>query len=243
MNKKMYLLTTRPIDDALKDCKILRKKGVNAIASPSMGIIKNKLTLKSRYDGVFLTSRNAAHIIKILDNKEIPVFCVGSSTAKLSRFYGAKNVIVGNSDALFLANQIKDYLPKNSNIIWPSNNELKDNVYKSIQADIINIDKKIIYSNYSLERIDHDSHSLITKKQVSVILFFSLKSAEMWIELINKSNLFKFLENVYFVGINDLIIKYLNDLCLSNLFLSRRKRRASVISKGIKIFNELEKSL
>ena len=75
MNRKMYLLTTRPIDDALKDCKILSKKGVNAIASPSMGIIKNKLTLKSRYDGVFLTSRNAAHIIKILDNKEIPVFC------------------------------------------------------------------------------------------------------------------------------------------------------------------------
>ena len=70
MNKKMYLLTTRPIDDALKDCKILSKKGVNAIASPSMGIIKNKLTLKSRYDGVFLTSRNAAHIIKILDNKK-----------------------------------------------------------------------------------------------------------------------------------------------------------------------------
>ena len=106
MNKKMYLLTTRPIDDALKDCKILSKKGVNAIASPSMGIIKNKLTLKSRYDGVFLTSRNAAHIIKILDNKEIPVFCVGSSTAKLARFYGAKNVIVGNSDALFLAKKI-----------------------------------------------------------------------------------------------------------------------------------------
>ena len=26
MNKKMYLLTTRPIDDALKDCKILSKK-------------------------------------------------------------------------------------------------------------------------------------------------------------------------------------------------------------------------
>ena len=65
----MYLLTTRPIDDALKDCKILSKKGVNAIASPSMGIIKNKLTLKSRYDGVFLTSRNAAHIINIIENK------------------------------------------------------------------------------------------------------------------------------------------------------------------------------
>ena len=243
MNKKMYLLNTRPIDDAIKDCKILTKKGVNAIASPSMGIIKNKLTLKARYDGVFLTSRNAAHIIKVLDNKEIPVFCVGSSTAKLARFYGAKNIIVGNSDAFSLASKIKDFLPKSSNIIWPSNNQLKDNVYKTMQANVTNIDKEIIYSNYSLERIDQVSHSVITKKQVSVVLFFSLKSAEMWIELINKSNLFKFLENIHFVGINDLIINYLNDLCLSNLFLSRRKRRASVISKGIKIFNELEKSL
>jgi len=34
----MYVLTTRPIDDALKDCKLLNRKNINAIASPSMKI-------------------------------------------------------------------------------------------------------------------------------------------------------------------------------------------------------------
>ena len=34
----MYLITTRPIEDALNDCRILNKRGVNATASPSMKI-------------------------------------------------------------------------------------------------------------------------------------------------------------------------------------------------------------
>ncbi len=239
----MYVLTTRPIDDALKDCKLLNRKNINAIASPSMKISQNNVKLKSTYDGIFLTSRHAANIIKSIENKKTPVFCVGSSTAKLARIYGAENLIVGNSDALFLANKVKCFLPKKSKILWPSNNNLKDSVYRKLESNVYSVYKKETYATLPLKKLDESSSNLISKKQVLIVLFFSFKSAEMWIELINKANLFKFLDNINFIGINEQIINYLCDLSLNKVFLSRRKRRASVLSLGMKVFNEMEKSL
>ena len=42
MNRAKYLITTRPIDDALSDCKLLIKRKIKALASPSMKIVKIK---------------------------------------------------------------------------------------------------------------------------------------------------------------------------------------------------------
>jgi Uroporphyrinogen-III synthase len=157
--------------------------------------------------------------------------------------YGAENLVVGNSDALFLANKVKCYLPKNSKILWPSNNILKDSIYINLENNVYNVDKKQTYATLPLKELDINSTNLILNKQVLIVLFFSFKSTEMWIELINKANLFKFLNNINFIGINEKIVKYLCDLSLNKVFLSRRKRRASVLSLGMKVFNKMEKSL
>ncbi len=108
----MYLITTRPIEDALNDCRILNKRGVNATASPSMKIKKENPHINFNFDGIFLTSRHAADIVKNLKDKNIPIFCVGSSTAKIARSFGATNLIIGNSDALHLISLIKSVLKK-----------------------------------------------------------------------------------------------------------------------------------
>ncbi len=240
MNRAKYLITTRPIDDALSDCKLLIKRKIKALASPSMKIVKIKCDFENKYDAIFLTSRHASHIVEKLDNKNTPIFCVGSATAKSARNYGAKNLFVGKSDASLLAKNTKKELPKNSNIFWPSNNISPDKVYDILKSNCFNIDKKIVYKNCSIDSIDIKSSNLIKKNQISVVLFFSLRSAEMWIELINKSNLFKFLLSVNFVVINEEVSKYLKELKFKNVSVSRRKRRASVLSLGMKVFNDLE---
>jgi hypothetical protein len=54
---------------------------------------------------------------------------------------------------------------------------------------------------------------------------------------------YKFLNNINFLGINEKIVNYLCDLSLNKVLLSKRKRRASVLSLGMKVFNNMEKSL
>ena len=100
--------------------------------------------------------------------------------------------------------------------------------------------EKEAYKNSSIDNLDIKSSNLIKKKQISVVLFFSLRSAKMWIELINKSNLLKFLLSVNCVVINEEVSKYLKELKFKNVIVARRKRRASVLSLGMKVFNNLE---
>ena len=64
----------------------------------------------------------------------------------------------------------------------------------------------------------------------------------MWIELIKKSNLTKSLYKINYVVINNSIFNYLKKLKLDNVYISRRKRRASVLSKGLEIYKNLENS-
>ena len=64
----------------------------------------------------------------------------------------------------------------------------------------------------------------------------------MWIELIKKSNLTKPLCKINYVVINNSIFNYLKKLKLDNVYISRRKRRASVLSKGLEIYKNLENS-
>ena len=226
----MYLLSTRPIEDALSDCRILNKRGVNAIASPSMRVIKENPNLNFNFDGIFLTSRHAAHIVKKINNKNIPIFCVGSSTAKIARSFGATNLIVGNSDALHLTSLTKGVLKNGSNILWPSNCQSNDLIAKKFEQYNFHLLKKTYYRVSSLNTIDGDSLSLIKKNKVSVILFFSLISSNMWIELIKKSNLTKSLYKINYVVINNYIFNYLKKLNLDNVYISISKRSASVLS-------------
>ena len=44
------------------------------------------------------------------------------------------------------------------------------------------------------------------------------------------------------VVINNSIFNYLKKLKLDNVYISRRKRRASVLSKGLEIYKNLENS-
>jgi len=238
----MYLITTRPIEDALNDCRILNKRGVNAIASPSMKIKKENPHINFNFDGIFLTSRHAAHIVKNLKDKNIPIFCVGSSTAKIARSFGATNLIVGNSDALHLISLIKGVLKNGSNILWPTNNQKNDLIEKKFKQYNFSLLRETFYRVSSLNTIDGDSLNLIKKNKVSVILFFSLISAKMWIELIKKSNLTKSIYKINYVVINNSIFNYLKKLKLDNVYISRRKRRASVLSKGLEIYKNLENS-
>ena len=160
----MYLITTRPIEDALNDCRILNKRGVNATASPSMKIEKENPHINFNFDGIFLTSRHAAHIVKNLKNKNIPIFCVGSSTAKIARSFGATNLIVGNSDALHLISLIKGVLKNGSNILWPSNNQKNDLIEKKFKQYNFYLFKETFYRVSSLNTIDDDTPSIVFKE-------------------------------------------------------------------------------
>ena len=76
-------------------------------------------------------------------------------------------------------------------------------------------------------------------KSINELEIFS-RVFDSLLPILNTSNLFKFLLSVNFVVINEEVSKYLKELKFKNVSVSRRKRRASVLSLGMKVFNNLE---
>ena len=126
--------------------------------------------------------------------------------------------------------------------MWPTNNQKNDLIENKFKQYNFSLYKETFFRVSSFNTIDDDSLNLIKKNKVSVILFFSLISAKMWIELIKKSNLTKSIYKINYVVINNSIFNYLKKLKLDNVYISRRKRRASVLSKGLEIYKYLENS-
>ena len=240
-HKSKCVLSTRPIDDALNDCKVLLRKGVLAYPSPSMEIIKNtNFNLKGDFRGIILTSRHSAFICSKIINKYLPVYCVGSSTAKIARLNGAKNLIIGNSDSSYLIKKIQSDCPKKSKLFWATDKNNSSDIVNQLKAIDISVERENVYLTRPCEKIDRNSKELIEKKCVKVILFYSRRSTEMWIQLIKDSNLYELLTSIKLVAISSQIPEKLSSFKELNFETSRRKRRASVLAKGYEVFSRMD---
>lgn len=107
----MAVLVTRPAPDNQKTAAALRGRGYDALLSPMLRFEAVAfLDDGTAYDGIILTSANAARAIanhpatpRLL---ELPVFTVGEHTATAARGIGFQNVINADGDAAALLDLI-----------------------------------------------------------------------------------------------------------------------------------------
>jgi len=232
-----FIISTRPLEESKSDCSILARKGLDSHPSPAMKIMyKNKIPKISPYDAIVLSSRHAAYSIKRLNIESMPVYCVGSSTAKVARKNGAKNLLIGNSDIKALANLVSKTLSRDSRILWLSGNYVLDNFSPLLKQFKISVDKFNVYISKPIEFIDHKSIELIANNKVKVILFYSSESTKIWMKLIKNANLYDKIKLINLVGISNKTFSSISEENEFKYYLSRRKRRASVLAKAIEIF-------
>ena len=232
------ILSTRPTLDALSDCNVLKRKGIKAYPSPSMVIKYNKSSIINfKYDAIIFTSRHAVKIaLSEYKNQNTTFFCVGSSTAKIVREHGGKKIFVGNSDSLQLSKKIVDNLKKNSKVLWITSKDASESFSNELKKNNISVDRENVYFTSPNQAIDFKSKQLIKKGRVKVILFFSTRSAEIWLNLVKNEKLLNYIKSISFVTINHDIAELLSSKEGLNCFVAKRKRRASVLAKAIKVF-------
>ena len=232
------ILSTRPKPDALNDCKVLSLKGIKAYPSPSMVVHYNKQKINNlKYDAIIFTSRHAVKsVLKESYNHKIPIFCVGSSTAKIVRNHGGEIVFVGNSDSQQLSKIILDNLKKESKVLWATNEDASEKFTNELKKNNIFVIRENIYFTSPNSKLDFKSKELIKNGRVKVVLFFSNRSAEIWLNIIKKEKLINKIKHISFVSINSEIAKLLSEREGLKCFASKRKRRASVLAKAIEIY-------
>jgi uroporphyrinogen-III synthase len=101
----MAVLVTRPAPDNEKTAQALAARGFQALLSPTLRFEAMPFydDHGAAYDGVILTSANAARAVENHEFKlrlvDLPSFAVGEHTAEAARLAGFKNIISAKGDA------------------------------------------------------------------------------------------------------------------------------------------------
>ena len=142
----MHILLTRPLEDS-KDLIIKLQNLGHKVSHFPVIKIESKKHEKINFDefaGIIFTSSNAVKNLNLKKiNKNIPCFCVGSATEKITRSNGFQNVYTADGNV----NNLKEILLQNFN--------KKKGKLLYLSGEIIssNLDQDLISEGYPVKRL------------------------------------------------------------------------------------------
>ena len=190
----MNILITRPLIDIEDLMGKLFSLGHNIIHVPTLKISSAGLNPinPEKYNAFIFTSANAIRNLKLskVDSKKL-CFCVGSITEKIVRQQGFVNTISAGGTVNALKNIIinSENLDKKKILAYVCGDNISSNLDQELLEEGFRIEKIINYTSKKIDVLNEDTNKLIKSHPPDIILIYSKRSAESFIELTKKYSL------------------------------------------------------
>ena len=190
----MNILITRPLIDIEDLMGKLFSLGHNIIHVPTLKISSAGLNPinPEKYNAFIFTSANAIRNLKLskVDSKKL-CFCVGSITEKIVRQQGFINTISAGGTVNALKNIIinSENLDKKKILAYVCGDNISSNLDQELLEEGFRIEKIINYTSKKIDVLNEDTNKLIKSHPPDIILIYSKRSAESFIELMKKYSL------------------------------------------------------
>ena len=190
----MNILITRPLIDIEDLMGKLFSLGHNIIHVPTLKISSAGLNPinPEKYNAFIFTSANAIRNLKLskVDSKKL-CFCVGSITEKIVRQQGFINTISAGGTVNALKNIIinSENLDKKKILAYVCGDNISSNLDQELSEEGFRIEKIINYTSKKIDVLNEDTNKLIKSHPPDIILIYSKRSAESFIELMKKYSL------------------------------------------------------
>ena len=190
----MNILITRPLIDIEDLMGKLFSLGHNIIHVPTLKISSAGLNPinPEKYNAFIFTSANAIRNLKLskADSKKL-CFCVGSITEKIVRQQGFVNTISAGGTVNALKNIIinSENLDKKKILAYVCGDNISSNLDQELLEEGFRIEKIINYTSKKIDVLNEDTNKLIKSHPPDIILIYSKRSAESFIELMKKYSL------------------------------------------------------
>ena len=191
----MNILTTRPLIENEDLMAKLFSLGHKIIHVPTLKISSAEVNPinPEKYNAFIFTSANAIRNLKLtkIDNTKL-CFCIGSITEKIVRQQGYSNTISAGGTVNALKNIIinSEDLDKKKILAYVCGDNLTSNLYQELLEEGFQIEKIINYKSKKIEELNEDTNKLIKNHPPDIILVYSKRSAESFIELVKKYSLY-----------------------------------------------------
>lgn len=186
-----YILITRPYVDAQPLAQTLKSKGLKPLLCPLYEPHFLSLPPLKDPQALIITSKNALRALeKAEDLKKLPLYGVGDETALLAERMGFTTVMSSSGTSEDLLKLIlKHAQPKMGILYHLSGQIIKVDLIKELQAKGLKGERHIAYSIQDVDTIPGPLLYHIQNQKISHVLFFSSRTANIFVNLFNKNKL------------------------------------------------------
>jgi len=219
----MHILFTRPLEDCHEMISKFQSLGHEISHLPLINIegLKYETPNHSEFKGIIFTSANA---IKFLDiksiDKKLKCFCVGRATEKKARSVGFQNIFAAEGNV----NNLKELILQNFNfyegkLLYISGEVISGNLDKDLISSGYTIERVINYRANSIEKYDEDFIKKLKLKMPEITYIYSQNSAINFLKMIKNYQLETLWMNTNLMCIGEKTSSILNEIKWKKIFL------------------------
>lgn len=219
----MHILFTRPLEDCHEMILKFQSLGHEISHLPLISIegLKYEAPNYSEFKAIIFTSANAVKFLDIKNiDKKLKCFCVGSATEKKARSVGFQNVFaaegnVGNLKELILQN----FKPSDGKLIYISGEIISSDLDKELISSGYTIERLINYRANPIEKYDESFIEKLKLKMPEITYIYSQNSAINFLKVIKSYQLETLWMNTNLMCIGEKTSSILNEIKWKKIFL------------------------
>ena len=219
----MHILFTRPLEDCHEMILKFQSLGHEISHLPLINIegLKYEVPNYSEFKGIIFTSTNAIKFLDIKNiDKKLKCFCVGSATEKKARSVGFQNVFAAEGNVNNLKELIlQNFKPSEGKLIYISGEIISSDLDKELISSGYTIERLINYRANPIEKYDESFIEKLKLKMPEITYIYSQNSAINFLKVIKNYQLETLWMNTNLMCIGEKTSSILNEIKWKKIFL------------------------
>ena len=219
----MHILFTRPLEDCHEMILKFQSLGHEISHLPLINIegLKYEAPNYSEFKAIIFTSANAVKFLDIKNiDKKLKCFCVGSTTEKKARSVGFQNVFAAEGNVSNLKELIlQNFKPSDGKLIYISGEIISSDLDKELISSGYTIERLINYRANPIEKYDESFIEKLKLKMPEITYIYSQNSAINFLKVIKSYQLETLWMNTNLMCIGEKTSSILNEIKWKKIFL------------------------
>ena len=219
----MHILFTRPLEDCYEMMLKFQSLGHEISHLPLINIegLKYEAPNYSEFKAIIFTSTNAVKFLDIKNiDKKLKCFCVGSASEKKARSVGFQNVFAAEGNVSNLKELIlQNFKPSDGKLIYISGEIISSDLDKELISSGYTIERLINYRANPIKKYDESFIEKLKLKMPEITYIYSQNSAINFLKVIKNYQLETLWMNTNLMCIGEKTSSILNEIKWKKIFL------------------------
>jgi len=229
----MKLLITRPEKSAKILSDKLRASGHETVCSALLEIVFNETTdldLKGVQAFVVTSANGLAGLVKVTENRDLPLFAVGDKTAKAAKYAGFKTVLSADGDVAGLGDLISQNAAiDKGTLLHAGGARVAGDLGSQLEVAGFSYRREILYDAIEAEKFSSETFSVVSEDKLDGILLFSPHTAKVFKRIVDAVGLNTHLEKLDAWCLSANVASEIEGLKFGRVFVSRRPTEEALL--------------